>query len=128
MPVRRLVELDGEYGGWLEIDPVKLKRVATEFKSWLLTVDPNNDPFGFLMRDLPLVEAALTGSLKLPSKNYPHAKELGEGWLPDDYCEISAPFYNTIHGALYAPPEVIQKDGKYYAWCEFEDPPQDAGQ
>lgn len=45
MTIRKLVELDGEYGGWLEVDPVKLKRVALAFKDWLLTVDPNNDPF-----------------------------------------------------------------------------------
>jgi hypothetical protein len=121
MTILKLVELDGEYGGWLEIDPVRLKRVATAFKRWLLTVDPNNDPFGFLKYDLPLVEAALTGHLKLPYKDYPHNWEIREGLLPIDYREISAPFYNTLAGALYAPPEVIQKDGKYYAWCEFED-------
>jgi hypothetical protein len=127
MSMRKLIELDGEYGGWLEIDQVKLKRVANEFKIWLLTVEPNNDPFGFIKYDLPMVEAALNGSLKLPYKGgRPHTRELGEGLLPIDYREISAPFYNTIRGALDAPPEVILKDGKYYAWCEFEDLPQPA--
>jgi hypothetical protein len=63
MRIRKLVELDGEYGGWLEIDPAKLKRVATEFKTWLLTVDPGNDSFGFLQKDLPLVISALNADI-----------------------------------------------------------------
>jgi hypothetical protein len=122
MPIRKLVELDGEYGGWLEIDPVKLKRVATEFKRWLMSIDPKNDPFGFLQKDLPIVESALNGTMELPYKgNVPHNWEMREGLLPKDYRKIRAPFYNTIRGALYEPPEVIMKDGEYYAWTEFED-------
>ncbi len=123
MPIRKLVELNGEYGGWLEIDPVKLKRVATEFKKWLMTVDPTNDPFGFLQKDLPIVDAALNGTLPLPYlRSGPHNWEIREGLLDDSYMEASALFYNTIRGSLDAPPEVIMKEGKYYAWTEFEDP------
>jgi hypothetical protein len=40
------------------------------------------------------------------------------------YHDFSAPFYNTIRGALYEPPQVIMKDGRYYAWAEFEEPPE----
>ena len=129
---KKLVELD-EGGCSKEIDPVKLKRVATAFKEWLLTVDPNNDPFGFLQKDLPLVEAALDGSMVLPNHWYPHRRELGEGFLPEDFCEISAPFYNTIQGmgliierdrnGYVTGIKIIEKDGKRYAWMEFEDPP-----
>lgn len=54
--------------------------------------------------------------------NHPHNWEIREGLLPDRYHDFSAPFYNTIRGALYEPPEVIVKDGKYFAWAEFEDP------
>ena len=126
MPIRKLVELDDETWGWSEIDPVKLKRVSTEFKVWLETVDPNNDQFSFLRKDLPLVEAALNGSLTLPFKgNYPHSRELGEGFLPREYTKISAPFYSTIQGSHLVPPEVIEKDGKRYAWVEFEDSPEE---
>jgi hypothetical protein len=122
MAIRRLVELDGEYGGWLEIDPVKLKRVTTEFKIWLLAIEPSDDPFGFLQKDLPLVQAVLNKSLNLPYKGgHPHNWEVREGLLPDRYHDFSAPFYNTIRGALYAPPDVIIENGKYYAWCEFEE-------
>jgi hypothetical protein len=123
MPIRRLVELDDETWGWSEIDPVKLKRVARDFMAWLLTVDPNNDPFGFLQQDLPLVKAALRGDMPLPYKGRePHIRELGEGLLPKDYTHISAPFYNTIRGAHLEPPQIIEKDGKRFAWVEFEDP------
>lgn len=124
MPVKKLVELDGEYGGWLEIDPVKLKRVAAAFKNWLATVDPKDDTFGFLEKDLPIVESALNGLLTLPYKGgHPHNWEVREGLLPDAYHEYSAPFYNTIRGALYETSKVIMKDGRYFAWTEFEDPP-----
>jgi hypothetical protein len=122
MTIKKLVRLDDETWGWTEIDPVKLRRVASAFKEWLLTVDPQNDPFAFLRKDLPLVEASLNGTLKLPNHSYPHQRELGEGWLPADYRRISAPFYNTIAGALMEPPKVIEKDGKRYAWAEFEEP------
>jgi hypothetical protein len=125
MTIRRLVELDGEYGGWLEVDLVKLRRVATAFKTWLLTVDPDSDPFGFLKKDLPIVDAVLDGSIDLPYKNgHPHNWEVREGLLPSAYHDFSAPFYNTIRGALYEPPQVIMKDGRYYAWAEFEEPPE----
>ena len=120
--MRKLVQLDDETWGWSEIDLVKLRRVALEFRTWLLTIDPVQDPFGFLKQDLPLVEAALNGSMVLPYKGYePHTRELGEGWLPREYTRISAPFYNTIRGAHLRPPDILEKDGKRYAWAEFED-------
>lgn len=123
--MRKLVELDGEFGGWLEVDPVKLRRVANEFKTWLLSVVPESDTFGFLQKDLPIVESALNGSMSLPYKGWePHNWEIREGLLSKDYRDISAPFYNTIRGALYDPPKVIIKNGRYYAWAEFEDPPE----
>lgn len=120
--MRKLVQLDDETWGWSEIDLVRLRRVALDFRAWLLTVDPAQDTFGFLKRDLPLVDAALNGAMVLPYKgDRPHVRELGEGWLPREYTQISAPFYNTIRGAHLQPPEIIEKDGKRYAWANFED-------
>lgn len=76
-----------------------------------------------MSKDLPVVEAALDGSLPLPYKENPHRREIGEGDL--DWClDKLAPFYNTICGALYEPPKVIMKNGRYFAWTEFEDPPE----
>jgi len=98
MPIKKLVELD-EGGFSKEIDLVGLARVATEFKAWLLTIDPHSDPFDFLKEDLPLVEAALNGTLSLPYKGQkPHYWERHEALLPKEYERISAPFYNTIRG------------------------------
>jgi hypothetical protein len=126
MSIKKLVELNGEYGGWLEIDPVKLKRVATEFKRWLEAECPKHDEFEIYKQNLPLVEAALAGEMQLPYRGFrPHGWELREGLLPNAYTEARAPFYNTIRGSLDAPPEVIMKDGRYYAWTEWEDPPED---
>jgi hypothetical protein len=117
--IRKLVQIDDD--GWcMEIDRVKLTRVAVEFKAWLLTLDPGNDPFGFLQKDLPLVEAALNGVLQLPYRHSnPHNWEIREGKL-DWYLEIAAPFYNTIRGADRSI-ETITKDGKRYAWVDFEE-------
>ncbi len=121
--MKKLVELNGEFGGWLEVDPVKLKRVATSFKAWLLTFDPLNDAQGLLFKDLPLVDAALDGTLPLPHQDNSHRREIGEGKL--DWClDKVAPFYNTIRGSLDEPPQVVMKDGRYFAWTEWEDPGQ----
>ncbi len=106
----------------MEIDAVKLKRVTEAFKAWLMTVDPKNDPFGFLKQDLPLVEAVLQGMLPLPFKGArPHSRALGEGWLPLEYANISALFYTTIRGTDRSVNTVL-KDGKRYAWANFEEP------
>lgn len=122
MTIHKLVQLDDESWGWSEIDLVKLKRVALEFKTWLDKQDPNNDQFCFIKKDLPIVEAALNGSLLLPYKKAsPHNWELRDGLLPREYTKIAAPFYNTIRGAHLTPPEIIEKDGKRYAWAEFEE-------
>lgn len=121
MAMRKLVQLD-EDGYCMEIDAVKLKRVTEAFKAWLMTVDPKNDPFGFLKQDLPLVEAVLQGMLPLPFKGArPHSRALGEGWLPLEYANISALFYTTIRGTDRSVNTVL-KDGKRYAWANFEEP------
>jgi len=123
MPIRKLIEINGKHGGWLEIDPAKTMRVAKDFKKWLSTINPENDPFGFLKYDLPLVDSALEKKLKLPYDGArPHARALGEGLLPREYTKISAPFYNTIFGDMYETPKVITIDNRYYAWVDFEDP------
>ena len=119
--MRKLVQLD-EDGYCMEIDADKLMRVAQAFKAWLMTIDPQDDPFGFLKQDLPLVEAVLQRRLPLPFKgDRPHSKALGEGWLPSEYISISALFYTTIRGTDRSV-ETVLKDGKRYAWANFEDP------
>lgn len=93
---KKLVEIeDGYGGGGLEIDMVKLRRVAKAFKAWLLTLDPSNDPFGFRARNLLIVDSALNETLELPFKDSrPAAWEMSEGLLPAEYSEKSAVFYN----------------------------------
>lgn len=120
--VKRLVQLDDEVLYFMEIDEIKLKRVALLFRKWLENIDPKNDPFQFLKKDMPLVEAALNGTLKLPySKTDPHSWEMREGTIPDDYINVSSEFYNTIRGEHLVPPNIIEKDGHRYAWMYFEE-------
>ncbi len=109
--MRKLVQLD-EDGYCMEIDAVKLERVVQAFKAWLMTIDPQNDPFGFLKQAFPLVEAALQGTLPLPFRDIrPHSKAWGEDWLLLTYTEISVPFYITIRGTERSI-ETVLKDGK----------------
>jgi hypothetical protein len=120
MPIRKLVELDGQYGGWLEVDPVKARRVALDFKKWLEKIDPENDFQNIRKKNLPIVEAILNGSMELPIKYFPHQREVGEGEL--DWClqELSA-FYHVVRGGLDCPPTVIAENGRYFAWTDWED-------
>lgn len=120
---RKLVRINDETLYFTEIDEVELKRVATIFEKWLLKIDPEHDPFQFLKKDLPLVKAALDGTLRIPySATDPHAWEIREGTIPSEYIEISSPFYNTIRGEHMVPPEIIEQDGHRYAWAYFEEP------
>lgn len=122
MTTKKLVQLDDETWGWTEIDLIKLSRVAQNFMNWLENLKPEDDRFGYLKEDLPLVEAALKGTMSLPYKGTePHNWEIREGLIPREYLAISSPFYNTIRGAHLTPPEIIERDGKRYAWLEFED-------
>jgi len=47
--------------------------------------------------------------------------------IPREYFSISSPFYCTILCFGYVPPEVIEHDGKRYAWAIFEDPEEEWG-
>lgn len=123
---RKLVQLNDETWYFTEIDGLKMRRVAKIFKDWLLKIDPQNDPFQFLKKDLPLVEAALDGTLIVPySATDPHAWEIREGIISSEYIAVSSPFYNTIRGEHMVPPEIIEKDGHRYAWTYFEEPCDD---
>lgn len=115
--------LDEQTGRFVEVDQIKLRRVAKVFHEWLMKVDPKNDPFNYLQEDLPLVQAALDGTLKLPYKgDDPHNWEVRERLIPREYISVSSPFYNTIRAEHSAPPETIEREGKRYAWMNFEEP------
>lgn len=116
--MRKLVQLDDETWGWTKIDPVRLRRVAQVFKAWLTTVDPHDDPFGFLEQDLPLVEAALRGNLPLPFKGgEPHTREIGEGWLPKRYAwaDFEEPLRGAIRSATKAHPLASASQGEHFS-------------
>lgn len=119
----KLVELEGEFGYPKEVDVVKIDRVARDFRRWLLSLNPSNDPYGFLSQDLPLVESVLNGELPLPYRGpEPHSWEIREGLLPRDYTKASAPFYNAIRGVqLCEPVRVVREADRFFGWCQFEE-------
>ncbi|VWX58291.1 hypothetical protein VARIO8X_130128 [Burkholderiales bacterium 8X] len=118
--IRKLVELD-ENLAFKEVDKKKIKRTGKKLLSWLLAIDPANDPYEFRRFDLPIVLAALDDSLQFPHKGQqPHNWEIREGLLSDEYLDLASPFYNAIRGAHYCPPEIIQRGDKKYAWTFFE--------
>ncbi|VWX58295.1 hypothetical protein VARIO8X_130132 [Burkholderiales bacterium 8X] len=119
--MKKLVLLDADTWRLTEVDPVKVKRYAQEFKRWLLQLDPEADRFGFLTIDLPLVEAAIEGKLPLPyTEPDAHETEIAEGRMPREYLHVSSAFYNTIRGEHCSLPEIVVRDGKRYANCDFE--------
>ncbi len=126
--MRKLVLLDDETWGFTEIDQIRLRRATKKLHAWLKDINPENDPFKYLKYDLPLVQAVLAGTMKFPYRGFdPHSWEIGEGTIPREYINVSSPFYNTIRGEHYVPPEIIEHDGKRYAWAIFEDPEEGWG-
>ncbi|VWX58292.1 hypothetical protein VARIO8X_130129 [Burkholderiales bacterium 8X] len=117
-----LVEIDPETFNLLVIDLIKVKRTGKRFKKWLLELESEEDRFGLRSSNMPIVDAALDDRLPLPYKDLtPLAREAMEGMIRPDYSEISAPFYTAIRGAHLAPPEIVHKNGKMYAWTYFEE-------
>ena len=121
--MRKLVPLDKDSWRLTEIDPVKVRRHALEFRRWLLQIDPSLDPHDCLKLDLPWVEAALNGTLPLPCDIAdPHERDVAQGRMSREYIHVSSPFYNTIRGEHTTLPQIIIQNGRRYACCEFEEP------
>lgn len=120
--MRKLVELDAN-GRFMEVDVKCLKRAALALKEYILAA-PAEEEEQLHYRDeiLPIVEAALNGALELPYRGYrPYVWEGGEGLLPRSYSRLEANFLVAVTGTPLDVPEIVVKDGKKYAWMEFED-------
>jgi len=97
-------------------------RVASNMLSWLLVLDTRDDHFGFLDKDLAIVQVVLDGSTP------PRYKERQPNSLQclKENCLKSTSIAhfrstNTIRGVHSVPPRVVWKDGKRCAWAIFED-------
>jgi hypothetical protein len=124
--MKKLVELDPNTLTTKEFDCVKIARSATELRAYLLQLSPADDQFHIKDQVLPIVERALEGTLNLPFEvqQKPLRYESTEGLLPREYNKLAAPFFVAIYGMSGLGTDALQpihKDGKIFAWMEFED-------
>lgn len=120
--MRKLVELDTN-GRFMEVDAKCLKREAAALKEYILSASAEEEQ-QFRYRDeiLPIVEGALNGTLELPYQGYrPYVWESSEGLLPRKFFSLRANFIVAVTGTPLDIPEIVVKDGKKFAWMEFED-------
>jgi hypothetical protein len=123
--MKKLVELDPVTMTTKEFDTAKIRRSAQALKKYLLELAPDSDPLHIRQLVLPIVEQALAGTLDLPydSRSKPLRRESGEGLLPTEYNKLAAPFFVAVSGMSGLGSDLIKpvrKEGKIYAWMEFE--------
>ena len=121
--MRRLVELDPVTFYTKEVDKVRLAREGRALKEYILSIPAAADKFDYRGRVLPIVEAALNDTLKLPlhASDEPLKYELREVLLPEDFEELFARFFNTAIGARAEVENPVTRDNKLFAWMDFED-------
>lgn len=138
--MKKLVKLDAN--GWLtEIDQKALAREAHALRTYIESAPAKEEEiFQYKNKVLPLVEAAISGTLMLPYKGEdPYSWRLMledlAPMLTDAFRTIYSAFIVRIHGhpmpvapsyretgdALKYIPAIVEKDGDRYEWVEFED-------
>ncbi len=117
---KRLVELDHN-GRATELDWKKLHRNAMAVKEYLDRHPSCPEIPNLSERAMPLVQAALDGTLAVPNTKDPFIWEGNEGLLPGDFNKVFNKFMNIVAGLDRDYVNRIEKDGKVYAWVEFED-------
>lgn len=132
--MRKLVLLASN-GALTEIDQEALRREASALKAYVESASKEEERlFQYRKKLLPLVEAALNGSVQIPFKgDDPYSAYLMmEGLspeLPEELQELYFGFVNRIRGSSICglkdirdyKPEIVVKDGQRYEWVEFED-------
>lgn len=119
---KRLVELD-KNGSATEVCWKRLRRQALAVKEYLDRSPSCPEIPNLRERAMPLVQAALDGTLIVPLsiRRDPFVWEGGEGLLPSDFNHVFSRFMNIVTGADRDYVNRVEKDGKVYAWVEFED-------
>ncbi|WP_148044737.1 hypothetical protein [Stagnimonas aquatica] len=124
--MKRLVELDLNTRYALEVDGLRLIREARDLQEYLVALKPSRVAELLRSKVLPFTSAALRGSLKVPLE--PHANPIhvtrfedmyGEP-LPPGFEHLYACFFNTAVGARADVEHKIERDGRLWAWMEFE--------
>lgn len=124
--MKKLVELDPESFTTKEVDHKKILRSAHALRDYLQHLAPEEDQYRIKEYVLPIVDEALAGTLRLPfsALQQPLIREGADGLLPREYEKLSAPFFVAIMGMSGLGSDLIKpihKEGKVYAWMEFED-------
>lgn len=128
---KKLVKFDG----WCfaEVDPVCLKRTALVLRDLIVKkFSPVDDPYNFLTKTLPIVEAAIRGEItesidqevvEVISANYDHERR--EGTLPakydNEFTDAIAGFALAVGGM---PIEEVQEEivnGVACGWMNCEE-------
>ncbi|MFZ5698951.1 MAG: hypothetical protein ACOY9J_09620 [Pseudomonadota bacterium] len=117
---KRLVELD-KNGRATEVCWKRLRRRALVVKEYLDRNPGCPEIPNLRERAMPLVNAALDGTLIIPNLRDPFIWEGGEGLLPADFNHVFNKFMNIVAGLDCDYANRVEKDGKVYAWVEFED-------
>lgn len=117
---KRRVELDHN-GRATEVDWKRLHRHAMAVKEYLDQHPSCPEIPNLRERAMPLVQAALSRTLIVPNIRDPFIWEGREGLLPGGFSKVFNRFMNIVAGLDRDYANRIEKDGKVYAWVDFED-------
>jgi hypothetical protein len=124
--IRRLIKLDPATGNYAEVDAPRLKREALALLDYInIHIDPKSDEHSILKWVVPLCEAVLNDTLKLPVpySDLPLKYAIREGQLPNDFEVLYSDFAATLSGSRFSrdSQEKIFIDGLAYAYVDFEE-------
>jgi hypothetical protein len=123
---RQLVEIDRETMYAKRVDEKRMRREAAALREFLTRLSPAEDKHGLRKMVLPVCEAALNGKLRVPMSmrespvNISRIEDVG-GTVPPEFAELYSRFMNTTTGSRADTDHPVEKDGKLWAWMEFED-------
>jgi hypothetical protein len=124
--MKRLVELDQETMYAKEVDVKRLKREAKVLRDYLLALPSERDDLALRQRILPFCDAAMAETLHLPLDvrdkpiNVTRILDMG-GDLPPGFEDLYSNFFVVAVGGDADVAHPIYRDGKVFAWMEFED-------
>lgn len=121
--ISKLVKLNSETGDFTEVDTIRLRREALILKQFLETeLDRSVDQYQIYKQVMPLVEAALSGQLKLPFpySDWPLKYPSREDLLPRNFTDLYSPFKLTASGAPFEELKTQIINGEKFAMMEFE--------
>jgi hypothetical protein len=124
--MKRLVELNPKTYYSLEVDQARLLREARDLQQFLMQLPPGRINDMLRRKVLPFTSAALKGALKVPLDpgegpiDFTRFEDLHEESPPSGFEHVYACFFNTAIGARSDVENKVTKDGKLWAWMDFE--------